>query len=123
MANPLAKHKVNKKSVPDSYHIKKGDTVMVIAGKDSGKTGIVKVVQRKTGKAIVEGLNLVKKAVRPNPMLGDRGGIVAREAPIYVSKLMVYDLKSNKATRTRMESTKDGRKVRVGVKTKEQIDV
>ena len=122
MAQSIAKRKVNQKSVPERFHMKKGDTVMVSAGKDKGKTGTVKGLLRKQGRAVVEGLNMVKKATRPNPMIGDRGGIVEVEAPIYVSKLMVYDLKASKATRTRMETLADGRKVRVGKKTKEQLD-
>jgi len=123
MANLVAKRKINKKSVPCRYHIKKGDTVVVLAGKDRGKTGTVKAVLRKQGKAVVEGINIIKKATRPNPMLGDRGGIIEREAPIYVSKLQVYDTKAGKGTRHRVQVLKDsGKKVRVGVKTKEQLD-
>ncbi|MBX2861606.1 MAG: 50S ribosomal protein L24 [Vampirovibrio sp.] len=99
---------------------------MVVSGKDKGKTGIVKTVLRSRGMALVEGVNMVKKAVRPNPMMGQQGGLVEMEAPIYVSKLMVYDLKSEKPTRVSMTLVDgpDGKKkrVRVSKKSGEQLD-
>jgi large subunit ribosomal protein L24 len=108
-------------------HVKRGDTVMVISGKDKGKTGIVKRVFADKNKVLVEGINVVKKAVRPNPMLGQRGGIVEMEAPLYISKVMVYDLKASKPTRIRRETVKsaDGqssKQVRVSKKSGEQLD-
>lgn len=123
--NPLARLK--KVDVPSKFHVKKGDTVMVIAGKDKGKTGTVKRVIRDRNKVIVEGLNLMKKAVRPNPMVGDRGGIIEMEAPLHLSNVMVYDLKANKASRVRRTEVKDekkggSRRVRVAIKTNEQLD-
>ena len=109
-------------SLPATYHVKKGDTVMVIAGKDKGKTGTVKRVLRDRGKVIVEGLNMMKKAVRPNPMLGMRGGLVEMEAPLNVSKVMLFDLKNNKPSRAKTE-TVQGKRVRVSKKTGEHFDV
>jgi len=117
--------KSKKASVPKKYHVKKGDTVMIVAGKDKGKTGTVKRILRTQGRLLVEGLNLVKKAVRPNPMAGQRGGIIEMEAPLEVSNVMVYDLKANKATRVRRETVKTDKgekRVRVAVKTNAQLD-
>jgi large subunit ribosomal protein L24 len=110
---------------PKKVHIKKGDTVMVVAGKDKGKTGTVKRVLRERNRVVVEGLNLVKKAVKPNPMLGNSGGLVEMEAPLHMSNVMVYDLKSNKATRVKrvvVGKGEDQKRVRVAVKTGEQLD-
>ncbi|HEY9686415.1 MAG TPA: 50S ribosomal protein L24 [Coleofasciculaceae cyanobacterium] len=109
-------------ALPNQYHVKKGDTVIVVAGKDKGKTGTVKRVFRSKGKVLVEGINIVKKAVRPNPMLGQRGGIIEMEASMPVCKVMLYDSKNNKATRVRIE-TVNGKRIRVAKKTGEQFDV
>jgi len=109
-------------ALPASYHVKKGDTVMVIAGKDKGKSGIVKRIFRNKGKVLVEGLNIVKKAVRPNPMLGQRGGIVEMEAPMPVSKVMLLDTKNNQPSRARTEMV-NGKRIRVAKKTGEQFDL
>lgn len=106
--------------------IKRGDTVMVITGKDKGKTGVVKRVFLDRAKVLVEGLNIIRKAVRPNPMAGLRGGIVEMEAPLHLSNVMVYDLKSSQPTRVRREplSTPAGKakRVRVSKKSGEQLD-
>lgn len=96
--------------------------VMVIAGKDKGKTGTVKMVFRNKGKVLVEGLNIVKKAVRPNPMLGQQGGIIEMEAPLNVSKVMLFDTKNNKPSRVKVEMV-NGKRVRVAKKTGEHFDV
>ncbi len=117
-----AKSSRKKLTLPQSYHVKKGDTVMVIAGKDKGKTGTVKLVLRNKGKVVVEGLNLVKKAVRPNPMVGQHGGIVEMEAAMPVAKVMLVDTKNNKPSRVRTE-TVSGKRVRVAKKTGEHLDV
>ncbi len=109
------------RTAPRSVHVKKGDTVMVIAGKDKGKTGTVRKVLKDQGKVVVEGLNMIKKAVRPNPFLGQQGGIVEMEAPIFASKVMVYDLKTNQPTRIRHEVV-EGKRVRVAKKSGEHLD-
>ena len=111
-----------KLALPQKFHVKRGDTVMVIAGKDKGKTGTIRTVNRQTGRVIVEGLNLVKKAVKANPFVGSRGGHVEVEAPLNVSNVMVYDAKNSKATRVRRE-TVDGKRVRVAVGSGERVDV
>lgn len=112
--------------VQKSFHVKRGDTVMVIAGKDKGKTGVVRTVLTDRNKVIVDGLNIVKKAVRGNPMFGIQGGIIPMEAPIHVSNVMLYDTKNAQPTRTRKEVTEgeNGKvqRVRVSVKSGEKID-
>lgn len=117
-----AKSSKKRIALPLHYSVKKGDTIMVIAGKDKGKTGTIKRVFRNKGKVLVEGVNIVKKAVRPNPMLGERGGIVEMEAPLYVSKVMLYDTKNNQASRVKVELV-DGKRIRIAKKTGEQFDV
>lgn len=117
-----AKSSKKRIALPLHYHVKKGDTVMIIAGKDKGKTGTIKRVFRSKGKVLVEGLNIVKKAVRPNPMLGQRGGIVEMEAPLNVSKVMLYDTKNNQASRAKV-TVIEGKRIRVAKKTGEQFDV
>ena len=98
--------------------IKKGDTVKVIAGKDNGKEGKVVSVDQKTGKVVVEGVNMITKHTKPNAA-NPNGGIVQKEAPIDASNVMlVY---KGKATRVGFD-VKDGKKVRVAKATGEIID-
>ncbi len=115
------------KRQPHALHVKKGDTVMIISGKDKGKTGIVKKVFTDRGKLIVDGMNIVKKAVKANPMYGIRGGIVEKEAPLFASKVMLYSLKANKPTRIKVETIQDAsgkqKRVRVCRHTNEHLDV
>ena len=93
--------------------IKKGDQVLVIAGKDRGSRGKVLRVLPKEGKAIVERINMVKKHTRPNPQRQIQGGILEREAPIQLSNLMLIDPDSGKPTRVGRKRLDDGRGVRV----------
>ena len=104
----MAKPKV--KFVPDRMHVKSGDTVFVISGKDKGKTGKVVKVFPKKGKIIVEGVNIVTKHLKPTQM-NPQGGVVTKPAPIFSSKVMVYDEKAGKATRVGYKVI-DGKKVR-----------
>ena len=98
--------------------IKKGDTVKVIAGKDNGKEGKVVSVDQKTGKVVVEGVNVITKHAKPSAA-NPNGGIVQKEAPIDGSNVMlVY---KGKATRVGFDF-KDGKKVRVAKATGEVID-
>ena len=79
-------------------HVKKGDMVVVIAGKERGMKGQVLKVLRKEDKVIVEGRNLVKRHHKPNPLIGREGGIIEREAPIHASNVMLYsDKKKDRA--------------------------
>lgn len=108
-------------TLPSHYHVKRGDMVMVISGKDKGKSGLITRVFRNKGKVLVEGLNIIKKAVRPNPASGQRGGIIEMEAPLNVSKVMLYDAKTNQPSRARVE-TRESRRVRVLIKSDEILE-
>ena len=99
--------------------IRKGDTVVILSGKDKGRTGEVTKSMPKDGKVVVSGINVAirhRKASQANP----QGGLERREAPMHVSKVAVADPKSGKATRVRFE-TRDGKKVRVAAKSGELI--
>lgn len=93
-------------------HVKKDDTVRIISGDDRGKTGKVLAVSPKEGKVIVEGLNMVKKHVKPRKA-GDQGGIVEAESAIYASKVEVVCPSCKKATRVGHTVQEDGKKLRV----------
>lgn len=90
--------------------LKRDDEVIVIAGKDKGKTGKISTVLA-NGKLIIEGVNTVKKHQKPNPQAGVEGGIIEQEAPIEVSNVAIYNSETSKADRVgfRLE---DGKKVR-----------
>lgn len=100
--------------------IKKGDSVVVLSGKDKGRTGTVRQVMPKEGKVVVEGVNVAARHRKPN-QANPQGGIDRFEAPMAISKVAIADPKTGKATRVRFE-TKDGKKVRVAVKSGETID-
>ena len=101
--------------------IKKGDLVMVIAGKDRGKSGKVMRVFPKKDAVIVERLNMVKRHLRPSPTTG-KGGIAEKEAPIHRSNVQLICPKCNQPTRVGRRILEDGSKVRVCKKCKEAID-
>ena len=125
--------KPNLKSVPRKLHVKTGDTVIVISGRskdllrnenstqtgDKGKIGKVLKVFPKTGKIIVEGVNIKKRHIKPNAM-NPQGEVVEREMPIFSSKVMLWDETAGKPTRVRKE-IRDGKKVRVSKKSGEII--
>ena len=91
--------------------IKKGDNVVVIAGRDKGKRGdVTRVVDAEH--VLVSGINQVKKHQRPNPMKGEQGGIVTKEMPIHVSNVAIWNPVTKKADRIGLRSLEDGRKVR-----------
>ena len=101
-------------------HIKKGDLVQVIAGDDKNAQGrVIKVLVDKN-RAIVEGVNMVSKSVKPNAK-NPQGGIVKQEAPIHISNLNVVDPKSGKATRIGRRLNHKGKLVRVAKKSGEEI--
>ncbi|MEM1131362.1 50S ribosomal protein L24 [Alterisphingorhabdus coralli] len=100
--------------------IKKGDDVVVLSGKDKGKTGSVTQVMPKEGKVVVSGVNMIARHRKPTQQ-NPQGGIDRYEAPMAISKVAVADPKSGKPTRVRIEE-KDGKKVRVAVKSGETID-
>ena len=102
-----------------SAKIKKGDSVVVLSGKDKGRTGEVIKSLPKDGKIVVAGVNIAtrhRKPTQENP----QGGLVRTEAPMHASKVAIADPKDGKPTRVRFE-TKDGKKVRVAVKSGETI--
>ena len=101
--------------------IRKGDTVVVLSGKDKGKTGEVTKSMPKDGKVVVSGVNIAVRHKKPT-QLNPQGGLERREAPLHVSKVAIADPKSGKPTRVRFETGKDGKKVRVAVKSGELIN-
>jgi len=101
--------------------IRKGDEVVVTAGRDKGKRGTV--LRRVDDQlVVVEGVNRVKKHQRPNPMKGVTGGIVDKNMPIHVSNIALFNPATQKADRIGFKSLADGRKVRVFKSNGEQVD-
>ncbi len=101
--------------------IRKGDEVIVIAGRDKGKRGTV--LRRVDDEhVVVEGVNRVKKHQRPNPMKGLTGGIVDKDMPIHVSNVALFNPATQKADRVGVKVLEDGRKVRVFKANGEQVD-
>ena len=100
--------------------IKKGDSVVVLSGKDKGKTGTVAKVLPKDGKVVVEGVNMIARHRKPTQQ-NPQGGIDRYEAPMHIAKVAVADPKDGKPTRVRIEE-RDGKKVRVAAKSGETID-
>ncbi len=101
-------------------HIKKGDTVVVITGVNKGQKGRVLEVIRKNHRAIVEGVNMIKKHTKPNAET-PQGGIVEKEAPVHISNLMLVDPKTGEPTRIGRKLNDDGKLVRVSKKSGEEI--
>ena len=100
--------------------IKKGDKVVVRTGRDKGKTGEVRQVMPEDGRAIVAGVNLVRRHTRQTAQ--NEGGILTKEAPIHLSNLAIADPKSGKPTRVGFKILDDGRKVRVAKRSGDLID-
>lgn len=102
--------------------IKTGDEVIVIAGRDRGLRGnVVRVVD--DNRVIVEGVNLVKRHTKPNPMRGIAGGIIEREAPIHISNIMLFNPDTGKGDRIGFRILDDGRKVRYFKSNDEVVDI
>ena len=101
-------------------HIKKGDMVQVIAGDNKGQQGKVLKVEVTKQRAIVEGVNIVKKATKPNAK-NPQGGIIEQEAPIHISNLMLIDPKSGKPTKVGRKLDDKGKLVRYAKKSGEEI--
>ena len=101
-------------------HIKKGDTVIVLAGEDKGKTGKVLQVLKEKEQAIVEGVRIVTKSAKPSAK-NPQGGFIKMEAPIHISNISLIDPKSGKPTRISTKKTDDGKKVRIAKKSGEEI--
>ncbi|MFD2627714.1 50S ribosomal protein L24 [Oceanobacillus kapialis] len=101
-------------------HVKKGDKVKVISGKDRGKEGTILEVSPAKERVLVEGINMVKKHAKPSQE-NPQGGILNQEAPIHASNVMPIDPKSGEPTRVGYE-VRDGKKVRIAKKSGEAID-
>ena len=109
--------------MPHHFRIKTDDTVVVIAGKDKGKTGRVLRVDTKTDKVFVEGLNMVKRHQRPVPGRPNlQVGVIEREASIHISNVALVDPKDHKATRIGVIRREDGRRIRVAKRSGTEID-
>jgi large subunit ribosomal protein L24 len=104
------------------HKIKKGDEVIVIAGKDKGKRGTVNEVLLKGAMLLIDGINAVKKHVKANPNANERGGIVMKNLPIDGSNVMLFNPATEKGSRVGIRTLDDGRKVRYFKSTGEVVD-
>jgi large subunit ribosomal protein L24 len=100
--------------------LQKGDIVVVITGKDKGKKGKVMRLFREQDRVIVEGVNLVKRHMKPNPRM-QQGGILEREQPLAASNVMLVDPSTGKGTRIKVKTDDKGVKIRVAAKSGEEI--
>ncbi len=105
----------------EKFKIKKGDKVVVITGRDAGKEGEVLQVIREERRAVVSGVNLVKRHTKASRT--EQGGIVSKEAPVHISNIAMRDPKDGKPTRVGYKVLEDGRKVRVAKRSGEVIDL
>jgi large subunit ribosomal protein L24 len=102
--------------------IRKGDEVVVIAGRDKGKRGVVLRVLRESNKVVVENVNMVKRHTRGNPMQGTPGGIVEKEMPLHASNVALWNPVANRPDRIGFKTLEDGRKVRYFKSNDEVVD-
>jgi len=100
--------------------IHKGDQVIVLAGRDKGKRGVVSL-RKDDSHLVIEGLNVVKKHTKPNPMAGTQGGIVEKSMPIHQSNVAIFNATTGKADRVGIKILADGGKVRVFKSSGEEI--
>ncbi len=105
-----------------SKKIRKGDDVIILAGKDKGKRGTI-LSMLSQDRVVVENINLAKKHVKPNPMKGEQGGIIEKEMPINISNVALFNPASDTADRVGFKVLEDGRKVRVFKSDGEVVDV
>jgi large subunit ribosomal protein L24 len=103
-----------------ALRVRADDEVVVISGKDRGKTGRVLQVDPAKQRVLVEGLNIVKRHQRPTPGTNQPGGVIEKPGPIHISNVALVDPKDGKPTRTRVEE-RDGKRVRIGVRSGEVI--
>ena len=102
--------------------LKKGDSIIVVSGKDKGKKGeILRVIE--PDKLIISNINLAKKHVKPNPNKNESGGIIEKEMPIHISNVMMLNPISKKGDRVGFQNLEDGKKVRIYKSNKEVIDI
>lgn len=105
------------------HKIKKGDTVIALIGKDKGKQGKVLSISTAKNRARVEGINLVKKHVKPNPQKNVAGGIVSQEALINITNLALYNPISKKGDKVGIKKLEDGKMVRIFKSNGELVDI
>ena len=103
------------------FKIRKGDRVIVVTGRERGKTGEVLRVLRQDDRVLVQGVNMIKRHMRPSP--ANPGGIIEREATLHISNVALIDPKSQEATRVGYRVLDDGRKVRFARRSGEMIDL
>ena len=101
--------------------IKRDDEIIVIAGRDKGKRGKVLRVQD-DGRLLVSGINMIKKHQKPNPNIGQLGGIIEKEAPIQASNVAIFNAAANKADRVGFKVQEDGNKIRIFKSSGEAVD-
>ena len=101
--------------------LKRDDEIIVIAGKDKGKRGKVTRVLS-NGRVLVSGINMVKRHTKPNPNLGNQGGIIEKEAGIDISNISIFNPKSEKADKVGIKVSEDGTKVRIFKSDESEID-
>ena len=106
--------------MPNKFKIRKGDNVIVTAGKDNGKTGEVLLVDTNTSRVLVRGINIIKRHTKPSQT--STGGIIEREASIHISNVAHIDPKTSKASKVGYRFLEDGRKVRFARGSGEVID-
>src|SRR5689334_2025785 len=109
------------KKEPVRLHVRKGDTVVIVSGKDKGKTGEVIRAIPKSGKIVVQGVNIITRATKPSAT-NPQGGLVKREAAIASCKVMLWDPTAKKGVRVGHTVLADGRKVRVSKASDHQFD-
>ncbi|KTG17216.1 MULTISPECIES: 50S ribosomal protein L24 [unclassified Guyparkeria] len=102
--------------------IRQGDDVVVVTGKDKGRRGTVLRVVENGARVVVEGVNMVKKHQKPNPMIGRTGGIIEMEKPVDISNVMLFNPASEKGDRVGFKTLEDGRKVRYFKSNGEVVD-
>jgi large subunit ribosomal protein L24 len=100
--------------------IRKGDRVVLLSGKDKGKSGIVMEVRPGEERVLVEGLNMMKRHTKPRPP-NEPGGVIERPAPVHLSNVALIDPKDQRPTRVRIEEI-DGKRVRVSARSGEKLD-
>ncbi len=103
--------------------LRKGDEVVILAGKDKGKRGVVLKVMQELEKIIVENINMVKRHTKGNPMQGTPGGIIEKEMPLHISNVAIWNSISEKADRVGVKTLEDGQKVRFFKSNDEVVDV
>lgn len=105
------------------HKIKKGDMVIALTGKDKGKQGKVLRILPTKNRAVVEGINCVKKHVKPNPQKNITGGIVTQEASIHLTNIALYNPVTKKADKVRIKVLNDGSRARVFKSNDELVDI